>query len=112
MLGRDILNIQAAQQQLGLKTDNRVLLAGIRDALNRKVLLNEILLDSALQAEEVAQKARQVVIREQKKAGTAYLEKFRKQKGVKQAESGSGYRTEYAGDGEFIRGDTLWWMLW
>ncbi|EMY7309430.1 peptidylprolyl isomerase, partial [Escherichia coli] len=86
MLGRDILNIQAAQQQLGLKTDNRVLLAGIRDALNRKVLLNESMLDSALQkAEEVAQKARQVVIREQKKAGTAYLEKFRKQKGVKQA---------------------------
>lgn len=106
MLGRDILNIQAAQQQLGLKTDNRVLLAGIRDTLNRKVLLNESMLDSALQkAEEVAQKARQVVIREQKKAGTAYLEKFRKQKGVKQAESGFWYRTEYAGDGEFIRGD-------
>lgn len=106
MLGRDMLNIQAAQQQLGLKTDNRVLLAGVRDALNRKVLLNESVLDSALQkAEEVAQKARLAVIREQKKAGAAYLEKFRKQKGVKQAESGFWYRTEYAGDGEFIRGD-------
>lgn len=109
MLGRDMLNIQAAQQQLGLKTDNRVLLAGIRDALNRKVLLNESALDSALQkAEEVAQKARLVVIREQKKTGAAYLDNFRKQKGVKQAESGFWYRTEYAGDGEFIRGgDTL-----
>lgn len=52
MLGRDILNIQAAQQQLGLKTDNRVLLAGIRDALNRKVLLNESMLDSALQKQK------------------------------------------------------------
>lgn len=106
MLGRDMLNIQAAQQQLGLKTDSRVLLAGIRDALNRKVLLNESTLDSALQkAEEVAQKARLVVIREQKKAGAAYLDNFRKRKDVKQAESGFWYRTEYTGDGEFIRGD-------
>lgn len=106
MLGRDMLNIQAAQQQLGLKTDNRVLLAGIRDALNRKVLLNESTLNSALhRAEDIAQKALLVVIREQKKAGAAYLKKFRKQKGVKQAESGFWYRTEYAGDGEFIRGD-------
>ena len=106
MLGRDMLNIQAAQQQLGLKTDSRVLLAGIRDALNRKVLLNESTLDSALQkAEEVAQKARLVVIREQKKAGAAYLDNFRKRKDVKQAESGFWYRIEYTGDGEFIRGD-------
>ncbi|TQN75923.1 UNVERIFIED_ORG: FKBP-type peptidyl-prolyl cis-trans isomerase [Citrobacter freundii] len=106
MLGRDMLNIQEAQQQLGLKTDNRVLLAGIRDALNRKVLLNETVLDSSLhRAEEMVQKARQAVISEQKKAGTAYLEKFRKQKDVKQAESGFWYRTEYVGDGEFIRGD-------
>lgn len=106
MLGRDMLNLQSAQRQLGLKTDNRILVAGIRDALNRKVLLNEAVLDSALyKAEEVAQKARLAVIREQKKAGVAYLEKFRKQKGVKQAESGFWYRTEYVGDGDYIRGE-------
>lgn len=106
MLGRDMLNLQAAQQQLGLKTDNRILMAGIRDALNRKVLLNESVLDGALQrAEELAQKARLAVVREQKKAGAVWLEKFRKQKGVKQAEGGFWYRSEYAGDGEFIRGD-------
>lgn len=109
MLGRDILNIQADQQQLGLKTDKRVLLAGIRDALNRKVLVNETVLDSALQkAEGIAQKARLAVIQEQKKAGSAYLEKFSKQKNVKQAEGGFWYRTEYIGDGDYIRGeDTL-----
>lgn len=106
MLGRDMLNIQAAQQQLGLKTDNRVLLAGIRDALNRNVLLNENSLDSALRrAEEVVQKARLTVIREQKKVGAVYLEKFRKQKGVKQAAGGFWYRTEYVGDGDYIRGE-------
>ncbi|EEM7113362.1 peptidylprolyl isomerase, partial [Salmonella enterica subsp. enterica serovar Poona] len=106
MLGRDILNLQVAQQKLGLKTDNRILVAGIRDALNRKVLLNEPALDTALrEAESVARKARLAVIREQKKAGSLYLEKFRKHKDVKQAESGFWYRTEYAGDGGFIRGD-------
>ncbi|EIY5515282.1 FKBP-type peptidyl-prolyl cis-trans isomerase [Salmonella enterica] len=106
MLGRDMLSLQTGQQKLGLKTDNRILVAGIRDALNRKVLLNEPALETALrEAESVAQKARQTVIREQKKAGALYLEKFRKQKDVKQAESGFWYRTEYAGDGGFIRGD-------
>ncbi|HAU2960674.1 TPA: peptidylprolyl isomerase [Salmonella enterica subsp. diarizonae] len=106
MLGRDMLNLQVAQQKLGLKTDNRILVAGIRDALNRKVLLNEPALETALrEAESVARKAHQAVIREQKKAGSLYLEKFRKHKDVKQAESGFWYRTEYAGDGGFIRGD-------
>ncbi|HFG5342616.1 TPA: FKBP-type peptidyl-prolyl cis-trans isomerase N-terminal domain-containing protein [Salmonella enterica subsp. enterica serovar Javiana] len=106
MLGRDMLNLQVAQQKLGLKTDNRILVAGIRDALNRKVLLNEPALDTALrEAESVARKAHLAVILEQKKAGSLYLEKFRKRKDVKQAESGFWYRTEYAGDGGFIRGD-------
>ncbi|EHG6070585.1 peptidylprolyl isomerase, partial [Salmonella enterica subsp. diarizonae serovar 61:z52:z53] len=99
-------NLQVAQQKLGLKTDNRILVAGIRDALNRKVLLNEPALETALrEAESVARKAHQAVIREQKKAGSLYLEKFRKRKDVKQAESGFWYRTEYAGDGGVIRGD-------
>ncbi|MJN97644.1 peptidylprolyl isomerase [Salmonella enterica subsp. enterica] len=106
MVGRDMLNLQSAQQKLGLKMDNRVLLAGIRDGLNRKVLLNETVLDSAInKAEDIAQKARLSIISEQKKAGKAYLEKFRKQNGVKRAESGFWYRTEYSGDGDYIRGD-------
>ncbi|EHJ8506539.1 peptidylprolyl isomerase, partial [Salmonella enterica subsp. diarizonae serovar 47:k:z53:[z84]] len=64
MLGRDMLNLQTGQQKLGLKTDNRILVAGIRDALNRKVLLNEPALETALrEAESVAQKARLAVIR-------------------------------------------------
>lgn len=106
MLGRDMLSLLSAQRQLGLKTDNRILVAGIRDALNRKVLLNETVLDTAInKAEDIVQKARLSIISEQKKAGKAYLEKFRKQKGVKQAESGFWYRTEYAGEGEFIHGD-------
>ncbi|WP_250667526.1 FKBP-type peptidyl-prolyl cis-trans isomerase N-terminal domain-containing protein [Escherichia coli] len=106
MMGRDILTLQAAQQQLGLKTDNRILVAGIRDALNRKVLLNEQALGTALQqADMVIQKARLAVIQAQKKAGEVYLAAFRKRKGVKQAESGFWYRVGHTGDGKLIKGD-------
>lgn len=105
-VGRDVLSLQAVQQQLGLKTDNRILVAGIRDALNRKVLLNESALNTALrQAGNVAQKARQAVVRKQKKDGVLFLEKFRKRKGVKKADSGFWYRIEYSGDGDLIKGE-------
>ncbi|EHY0218373.1 FKBP-type peptidyl-prolyl cis-trans isomerase [Salmonella enterica] len=106
MFGRDMLTLQAAQAQLGLKTDNRVLLAGIRDAVNRKVLLNGDALDAALTvAEEKAQKGRLKVIADQKRAGEAWLTRFRKDKSVRQDDSGFWYRMDYPGDGELIRGD-------
>ncbi|EBG4357934.1 hypothetical protein S451_17060 [Salmonella enterica subsp. enterica] len=40
MTGRDMLVMQEGQGLLGLKTENRLLLAGLRDALNQQVLLN------------------------------------------------------------------------
>lgn len=107
MFGRDMLTLQAAQAMLGLKTDNRVLLAGIRDAVNRKVLLNGDVLDAALTAaEEKAQKGRLKVIADQKRAGEVWLTGFRKNKGVRQDNSGFWYRMDYPGDGELIHDDT------
>lgn len=106
MFGRDMLTLQAAQEMLGLKTDNRVLLAGIRDAVNKKVLLNGDALDAALTvAEEKAQKGRLKVIADQKRAGEVWLTGFRKGKGVRQDESGFWYRMDYPGDGDVIRDD-------
>lgn len=106
ILGRDMQNVQAVSEQLGIKTDNRILVAGIWDALNQKVKLNESVLDTSLrQAEATAQKARKKIIQEQKKIGTEYVTKFRKQKGVKQSTTGYWYDMEYAGDGSVIQGE-------
>lgn len=106
MMGRDILSLQAANALSGIKTDNRVLLAGVRDALNRQELLNENVLQTALsQAEEIIHKARLETANKWKKSGLVWLEKFKKQKGVQKDSSGFWYRVEHAGDGELISGD-------
>ncbi|MCE9975905.1 FKBP-type peptidyl-prolyl cis-trans isomerase [Escherichia coli] len=106
MMGRDILSLQAANALSGIKTDNRVLLAGVRDALNRQELLNENVLQTALsQAEQSISKARLETAARWKKAGAAWLETFKKQKGVQKDSSGFWYRVEHAGDGELISGD-------
>ena len=106
MMGRDILSLQAANALSGIKTDNRVLLAGVRDALNRRELLNENTLQTALsQAEQSIRKARLETAARWKKAGVAWLETFKKQKGVQKDSSGFWYRIEHAGDGELISGD-------
>ncbi|EFI5594820.1 peptidylprolyl isomerase [Escherichia coli] len=106
IMGRDILSLQAANALSGIKTDNRVLLAGVRDALNRQELLNENVLQTALsEAEQSIRKARLETAARWKKAGAAWLETFKKQKGVQKAGSGFWYRIEHAGDGELISGD-------
>ncbi len=106
MMGRDILSLQAANALSGIKTDNRVLLAGVRDALNHQELLNENVLQTALsRAEQSIHKARLETAVRWKKAGAAWLETFKKQKGVQKDSSGFWYRVEHAGDGELISGD-------
>ncbi|MEE7091155.1 FKBP-type peptidyl-prolyl cis-trans isomerase N-terminal domain-containing protein [Escherichia coli O10] len=106
MMGRDILSLQTANALSGIKTDNRVLLAGVRDALNSRELLNENTLQTALsQAEQSIRKARLETASRWKKAGVAWLETFKKQKGVQKASSGFWYRIEHTGDGELISGD-------
>ncbi|EPR6208135.1 FKBP-type peptidyl-prolyl cis-trans isomerase N-terminal domain-containing protein [Escherichia coli] len=89
-----------------MKTDNRVLLVGVRDALNRQELLNENVLQATLsKAEQSIHKARLETATRWKKAGVAWLETFKKQKGVQKASSGFWYWIEHAGDGELISGD-------
>lgn len=106
MMGRDILSLQAANALSGIKTDNRVLLAGVRDALNHRELLNENTLQTALsQAEQSIRKARLETATRWKKAGAMWLKTFKKQKGVQKDSSGFWYRIEHAGDGELISDD-------
>ncbi len=106
MMGRDILSLQAVNALSGIKTDNHILLAGVRDALNRKELLNANALQTALsQADQRIRKARLETAARWKKAGAMWMETFKKQKGVLKDKSGFWYRVEYAGDGELISGD-------
>ncbi len=105
MTGRDLLVMQEGQGLLGLKTDNRLLLAGLRDALNQQVKLNSTALQEALSAAEVrTRQARERIVIAQKAVGEKYLAAFRKGKGTEKDDSGFWYRLEYAGDGEPIRG--------
>ncbi|EAA8755070.1 peptidylprolyl isomerase [Salmonella enterica subsp. enterica serovar Lexington] len=107
MLGRDIRKLQEAQMLLGIKTDNRILMAGLNDSLSNRVLLNGETLERALtEAEESARKATLNIITAQRKAGKAWLSAFRKEKGVTKANGGFWYRLDYAGDGALITGDT------
>lgn len=69
-------------------------------------MLNENVLQTALsQAEQSIRKARLETATRWKKAGAAWLETFKKQKGVQKDSSGFWYRVEHIGDGELISGD-------
>lgn len=103
MTGRDILVLIAANKMLGVNTDKRILLAGIQDALNNKELLSEDKLQSVLDdAESNLQKSRIKTARKWKKMGVAWINKFKRQKGVKYDKSGFWYKIDYVGDGDFI----------
>ncbi|MDY9198220.1 FKBP-type peptidyl-prolyl cis-trans isomerase N-terminal domain-containing protein [Escherichia coli] len=106
MTGRDILVLIAANKMLGVNTDKRILLAGIQDALNNKELLNEDKLQSVLDdAERNLQKSRMETARKWKKMGEIWINKFRKQKGVRHDKRGFWYKIDYIGDGDFVTED-------
>ncbi|HII2386702.1 TPA: FKBP-type peptidyl-prolyl cis-trans isomerase N-terminal domain-containing protein [Escherichia coli] len=107
MMGRDILSLQAADALSGITTDNRVLLAGVWDALNHREQMSENVLQAALsQAEQSIHEARQKTALKWKKAGSDWLKSFKKQKGVQQDRSGFWYLIEHGGDGGLISGDS------
>ncbi|ENA4398797.1 FKBP-type peptidyl-prolyl cis-trans isomerase [Escherichia coli] len=109
MTGRDILVLIAANKMLGVNTDKRILLAGIQDALNNKELLNEDKLQSVLDdAEKDLQKSRIATANKWKKMGERWINRFRKQKGVRHDKRGFWYKIDYIGDGDFVKeGDTI-----
>jgi len=106
VMGQDLMGMQEGQSLLGLKTDNRTLLAGLRDALNHQVQINDEVLQKAVNANELKVKqARESVIKKQKAASEKYLAGFRKIKGAKKDKSGFWYRVDYMGDGKPIAGE-------
>ncbi|WP_419687665.1 FKBP-type peptidyl-prolyl cis-trans isomerase N-terminal domain-containing protein [Serratia marcescens] len=100
LFGRDVQAARDANQQMGLKLDDALLLAGLTDALTGKPKMEEGALATAQEdARQAAEKALVSTVATQKKADAAWVGRFAKQKGVVKAPEGYWYRVDYAGEG-------------
>ncbi|AGE16430.1 FKBP-type peptidyl-prolyl cis-trans isomerase N-terminal domain-containing protein [Serratia marcescens] len=100
LFGRDVQTARDANQQMGLKLDDTLLLAGLTDALTGKPKMEEGALAMAQEdARKAAEKALVSTVATQRKADAAWVGRFAKQKGVVKAPEGYWYRVEHEGDG-------------
>jgi FKBP-type peptidyl-prolyl cis-trans isomerase FkpA len=106
LYGRDLLEAKNANQSVGLKLDDRALLAGVMDALAGKSRMDEkALLSAQNDVNQAAKKGLQaaVAVREGKDAD--WVSKFTRQKNVVKGAEGYWYRVDYAGEGERLRAE-------
>jgi FKBP-type peptidyl-prolyl cis-trans isomerase FkpA len=106
-LGQDVLSLQNERQVQGLSTDRSLILSGIADAFKGNILLNNKELTDALAAADAKLvKTKAEVLKNQKRIGNSYAQKFSKEKGVKKADLGFLYLIDYEGD-EAISNDNV-----
>lgn len=103
-LGRYMENSLKEQEKLGVKLDNKQLIAGVQDAFAGKSKLSDSEVEQTLKAFEVnikaaAQAKLQKDAEENSAKGAAFTEKFAKEKGVKKTASGLLYKVEKEGAG-------------
>lgn len=107
-LGRDIVQLQEQNRQLGIEADRARLLAGIADTLNGKPRLDNAAIDSALLAADGAlQQAHRQRQQSLQQDGKAYLADFATRPGVQKDAIGFYYRVDYAGSGRIEEGDNV-----
>lgn len=104
MYARDVREAREGNRLLGVDLDLKALMAGLNDALQGKMLsLAPTALDMAtLELEKAAGDGYARVTKAQAAQASAWLNKFRKEKGTEKDESGFWYRVTYAGDGELL----------
>ncbi|MBD9646236.1 FKBP-type peptidyl-prolyl cis-trans isomerase [Pantoea sp. PNT02] len=103
-LGRYMDNSLKEQEKLGIKLDKDQLIAGVQDAFGGKSKLSDQEIEQTLQAFEgrvkgAAQAKMEKDAKENSDKGSAYADKFAKEKGVKKTESGLLYQVEKEGTG-------------
>lgn len=103
-LGRYMENSLKEQEKLGIKLDNKQLIAGVQDAFAGKSKLSDAEIEQTLKAFEgnvksAAQEKMQKDAAANAEKGTAFAAKFAKEKGVQKTASGLLYKVEKAGNG-------------
>lgn len=103
-LGRYMENSLKEQEKLGIKLDDKQLIAGVQDAFAGKSKLSDSEVQQTLKAFEgnvkaAAQAKMEKDAKENSEKGAAYAAKFAKEKGVKKTASGLLYKVEKAGSG-------------
>lgn len=108
-LGQNVLSINQGDEALGMKVaDPSFVLAGLRDLLTSKVLMDEQAIEKAnIERESLVSKAMKSTIDKQKKQAVTWLTNFKKQPGVKQTSSGLWYFIDYMGDEPLPAGDPV-----
>ncbi|WP_176580916.1 FKBP-type peptidyl-prolyl cis-trans isomerase [Salmonella enterica] len=108
MFAQDVRDAQASNRMLGVNLDGTLLQAGLSDALNGHLRLDDKALTTA--TDDLAGAAREgfrKVKATQSKLAAAWLEKFRKMKGAARDDSGFWYRVTWEGDGERLKPDDV-----
>ncbi|CAD6107309.1 FKBP-type peptidyl-prolyl cis-trans isomerase [Escherichia coli] len=108
MFAQDVRDAQAGNRMLGVNLDRTLLLAGLSDALNGHLRLDDGALTTATNdLADAAQEGFRKVKAAQSKLAAAWLKKFRKQKGAARDDSGFWYRVTWEGDGERLKPDDV-----
>ena len=99
MYARQLREINNQQQQMGLVLDNRFLVSGFNDEMNKQSSMSSKDLSAALTTfnSTVDKKINELATKSEK-SSNSYLQEFNKKKGVKKSPSGFSYQVVSAGN--------------
>ncbi|MDN0116912.1 FKBP-type peptidyl-prolyl cis-trans isomerase N-terminal domain-containing protein [Yersinia intermedia] len=99
MYARQLREINNQQQQMGLVLDNRFLVSGFNDEMNKQSSMSSKDLSAALTTfNSTVDKKMNELATKSEKSSNSYLQEFDKKKGVKKSPSGFSYQVVSAGN--------------